>query len=293
MNLFFPQASGLLMIHGLRTRIVLALVCAVLFGLRASAATIATVVGVAGWNADMIYENDSQSEVTETMNDGIAGYTFTEDGFVVAATTTEGLPSSGQVTSASMNGVTDSATEFQMQSFSGANALWLAEGGAVATLTLLAPARFSSLHFLNAAANGGKTISITLHYTDFTTDTTSFNALDWSTGGPGAAIGPIHRVIDTAQPPDGINPSSLGGQFWYLYESVIDLEALSFDIKQIASIDFRVTSGNSASVEAIFAISGVPVPEPSALATLALGLTMLATLHRRQPGCSHLSVCCP
>lgn len=250
----------------------------------------ATIIAT-GWNRDLIYEDDSNPLVTDTMDGGLGGFTFSEDGLVVGGSATAGLPSAGTLVSAAAPGGTATSTAFSFQSYSANNALWITEGGSAATLTLQTPERYGSLQILSSAGNGGKTVTVTLTFTDLSTGIATFNAFDWGTGGEKVALGGLNRVIDNSGTIDGQDPEGVVAtqKIWNIYEDELDLTTLGFDSKPIESITFEVTSGNPNSVAAVFAISGVTVPEPSAIGMLALGVAGLGGIRPRRESARNLA----
>ncbi|MDB5325878.1 MAG: putative serine/threonine phosphatase [Phycisphaerales bacterium] len=164
------------------------------------------------------------------------------------------------------HGGTTVNTPFAFQSFSGSNALKIAQGKS-GTLTLAASGAYSTISVLAASVFGSnETPNATIHFADGTSVAAPYKAYDWTIGTDaqrqGASIfgaAGVHRY----------NPSAASGNWdtnaYGLYETDIDLTNLSgvdYSGRMIASITFNGTTfdGQGRGSTDIFAVSGAVRP---------------------------------
>lgn len=262
-----------------------------LFGLSALFATelLAGPIVMTGWNADVIYENDEDPTVTNTVDGTLGGFTFTEDGLVVAGIETIGLPAGGVITSEYLNPITESYTEFQIESYTANNAAVLTHGGPAVTLELATAASFSTLQFLNATSGGQRSITLTLNFADATSITTTLQIYRWleSVQNQPIAVSDMNRVLDTDI--QGTTPNVVdtgNGAIWNMNETTLDLTTLypelNLDEKLLSSITFQDPHAGTEGQTVIFAVSGVQVPEPSTFVVLLAGGAMLMVVRPKR-----------
>ncbi|NNM87145.1 MAG: hypothetical protein HKL95_01360, partial [Phycisphaerae bacterium] len=154
-----------------------------LVGLTAGAghcwANAAVPIGLAGWNADVIYQSNYPGDVVQGFDgEGNGSYSWVENGTYGAADVLDGLPIDGTVTSAITDPCTNTQTEFQLQAYNGNNELKL---GAPTvdpgqTLTLTTPAGYSNLAILAASGNigGDYQSTLTLTFSDGSTSAITY-----------------------------------------------------------------------------------------------------------------------
>lgn len=190
-------------------------------------------VGVSsGWNADIIAEGPRVNNYVST---SLGGYVY----YSADARSDGGLPADGSITSAQDEGIS-----YQLQSYSGNNAVILNGDGESATVAFTEPFNTSELFMLGTSANGTSTIEVTLHYTDGSYSTpTTLSISDWVQGG--GAVNNLGRA--------GQNDDLNGWRFrpdtrFTLY----DLSVAADPTRNIQSLTITSRSG---ALPAIFAFS--------------------------------------
>lgn len=256
-----------------------ALVCAYGVMLTDSAkAQTPTPISLSGYNTDVVTDANTAVRFATPTDIGTADWFekgAADDGGTIH---NDGMPA-GSFTSSLTNSVSGGHTLFGLQPFNGSNTMLMRyPSGNTGTLSVVTPHAFSNLAILasgyNAASNGTGTVVI-----DFQDGThsapLSYNAFDWGTGASHVAIGGLGRNSN----------SSAGTAFVYnkpvsfgMYETDLDLVALNLNLKPIVSFTFvggtvsdQPGVPNHGPYTGIFAVSGVPVPEPSTLALAAVG----------------------
>jgi hypothetical protein len=126
--------------------------------------------------------------VTVTMDGGTnkTGATWYERGYNVSAPTT-GVPTAGSFVTNNVNGHNYSFRMAADYTINNVAMIGHANGGRTpvlppVTLTVTTPGAYSGLSFLTSAGNGPVLVGYTVHYSDETTETFAFNALDWFNG---------------------------------------------------------------------------------------------------------------
>jgi hypothetical protein len=146
-------------------------------------------INPASFNHDPVIEASApkalNDAVTATMDGGTnkTGNTWYERGYNPAAPTT-GIPPAGSTVTATVGGHNYA---FQMAPDYTVNNVAMighANGGktpvlAPVTLTVTTPGAFSSLSFLTCSGNGPVLVGYNIHYSDTTSETFAFSAVDW------------------------------------------------------------------------------------------------------------------
>jgi hypothetical protein len=216
-----------------------------------------TPVPVTGFTADVIANGATfAGSVTADVDGG--GYYFLNQSFTAFGTPTYFLPNSGLINSAA-----SSLVSFQLADASANNSLRLITTNASGTLTLATPQTAGVVYLLATSGGGNATISVTLNFSDGTTQTnTGITVPDWY-GGAGFAIQGIGRVNGTGLVLDNaggvINPR--------LYQVSLPVNGPNYS-KTISSITTTRTS--TAGYVQVMAVSFMnacvaPVAQPTAL----------------------------
>jgi len=234
-----------------------AALAAILLGPIAHADFIPLSLTSSSWNEDMVVEDGASTftgSVTATMDNGtgLGGFTWFEQGADAASLTT-GLPHSGST----FTSAASATTHFQLQQFTGNNAILLDSTVTTDTLTFSSATPLSGLSFLTSSGNGTGTINLTINFSDGTQSVTglTFNSPDWFNNTP-VAFTPGGRASNNGS--NGIN-YQLNGSNPNLYEEDITLTGIAA-AHPISSITLSY-AGGTATHTAILAVSGATVQE--------------------------------
>lgn len=253
-----------------------------------SAHAVVSMLPVTGWNYDMVHNGSGPyaAAVSGTMDGGfgIGGAGHFEDYTWVEAGTYLNPDLNPQTIPGLVAGTHSSLTgngTFTFQDFSANNAIGL-NGGETATLFLDTPASYSQIALFGASAQGSKTVTVTLNFTDFSS-TEHFVAsgtgigTDWFNTNGDRAMEVGSRASNRGE--DGnVSLFLTEDTRIAINESLFTLSAAD-QLKTLDSVTITNTGGDRLSV---LAISGQTVPEPSSVALLGLG--GLALMLRRRRG---------
>ncbi len=129
-------------------------------------------IATSGYNFDAIAETFPNAVTTTTAAMDLSNFVMFSQAFGTAAGIGNGILNSGTI----VNG----SNTYQLMPFDGNNALRLTPGVNNGTLVLQTPASFSQLSVLGFATEGNSNISVTVNYTDATTNTFGpFLLNDW------------------------------------------------------------------------------------------------------------------
>ena len=230
-------------------------------------------IGANGWNRDVVAENTASPPYSSVAQpfDVPNNYGFYQAGL---PTGTRGLPAGGIFTS-----LVDGTTVFKFQPYTANNVLQhSASATSIGTLTLSAPAAYSSISVLAAAANSGASQgNLVIHFADSSVSPTlQFNNSDWFFQPNPALMGYGRLDLGSTSAEDN------GDSFPELYQTTINLAGLGLASKPIVSIDFIDLSSDPRESTGVFALSGTLVPEPASVGLLVVGTALLAVLRRRK-----------
>lgn len=221
-------------------------------------------IAATGWNYDVVIgAGEDTSGRTGTMDDGPGGgrATWYGIGYNTDEPTT-GLPTGLTTSQTLVDGV--DTVEFQLQDFTQNNAI-LDSG------TLSFNGSFSRLALFGSTGDGPADMNITVNYEDGTNQ--FFSNLggsginhDWYGDGDVAYIARGRIEVDLAQ----IQPSVDNPR---LFQTILDLNST-------ANVTSVVIASLGSGHNAVMAVSGVAVPEPSTLLLGFLGLTSLLIRRR-------------
>ncbi|HET8573343.1 MAG TPA: T9SS type A sorting domain-containing protein [Edaphocola sp.] len=246
----------------------LCFVLATLFGSSAAFATYDTLSISSGYNADVI-ANGVGSASTTTSNDvDGANYAYVSNGWQSSSSATgitTGLPADGIVNSALTTGL-----QFQLADYSSNNSLRLT-GSNNGTLDLQTPVAAQTLYILAVTGSGSSTMTVTINFSDGTTQSqSSMTVSDWY-GGTNVALTGFQRVNRL----NNLLDNAFNGPNLYQYSIAI---TTANQAKTISSVEFERTGGSSTgSVLNIFALSieesAITCPQPTALTTANITTT--------------------
>ncbi|WP_336717284.1 fibronectin type III domain-containing protein [Chryseobacterium mucoviscidosis] len=189
-----------------------------------------------GLNSDVIANGVGSSAVTTSTDvDGVS-FAFVSRDFQLTSSSTPltyGLPNDGIVNSVVS---TTPGLSYKLANYSANNSLKLANQNDSGTITFSTPMAAFKLYMLATSGSGASTVTVTVNFTDNTSQTfTGVAVSDWYNG-TGFAIqgfGRINRTNDTLESGSGTNPR--------LYQTLLTLDAAN-QTKPIQSITITKTS---------------------------------------------------
>src|SRR5688572_14404917 len=221
-----------------------------------------TPVTVSGFNADIVANGTGNSNQSTTFPVDAPGdnYAFVAQGFVNSTnqSPTSYLPANGIINSAQTTGLS-----FQLMPYSGNNSLRVV-GGTSGTFTLTTPRSATQVCVL-ATTGYPSTTTVTVNFTDATSQVFTGQSLPNWFGGTGFAIKGISRVNRNN---DAIENNSQDPR---IYQFLLTLSAANAS-KSIQSITFNNTTANSY----LHAMAVSIVPAASTLATDAGVLSVIS-----------------
>lgn len=162
-----------------------------------------------GFNADVVANGVGPSASSTTADVDGVNYNFVARDFQLTSTSaalTYGLPANGLITSlvAAPAGLT-----YQLASYSSPNSLRLQNANDAGTLVFTSPLAAVNLYMLATSGSGASTVSVTVNFSDNTSQTfTNLALADWY-GGTNFAItglGRINRTNNVLETGSGTNP---------------------------------------------------------------------------------------
>ncbi|HSI91340.1 MAG TPA: T9SS type A sorting domain-containing protein [Adhaeribacter sp.] len=207
----------------------LLVVFALATGLELKAQTYAPIT-LTGFNHDVV-ANGAGSALTSTTSDvdGVQ-FTFMAQNFInpSSQSPTTALPNSGTINSVATSGLT-----FQLAPFTGNNSLRIS-GTGTGTLTFSTPRTADQVYVLATSGSGASSVTITVNFSDATSQTFTQTVGDWYNG-TGFAIQGISRVNRTN---NVIENSATNPR---LYQYLLNFSAANAG-KTVQSIAFNKTS---------------------------------------------------
>lgn len=233
-----------------------------LFSSSAAFATYDTLSISSGYNADVIANGVGSASTTTTNDVDGANYAYVSNGWQSSSSATgitTGLPSDGLINSAV---TTTSGLQYQLADYSSNNSLRLTSTNN-GTLDLQTPVSAQTLYILAVTGSGSSTMTVTINFSDGTTQSqSSMTVSDWY-GGTNVALTGFQRVNRLTNALD----NAINGPNLYQYSIAI---TTANQAKTISSVKFERTGGSSTtSVLNIFALSieesTVTCPQPTTL----------------------------
>lgn len=239
------------------------LLCFVFAALFSSGAAFATYDSLAissGYNQDVIANGVGTASATTTDDIDGANYAYVANGWQQTSSSTActtGLPADGVINSALTTGL-----QYQLADYSSNNSLRLT-GSNNGTLNLQTAVAAQTLYILAVTGSGSSTMTVTINFSDGTTQSqSSMTVSDWY-GGTSVAYTGFQRISLT----NNTLGSATNGPNLYQYSISI---STANQAKTISSVKFERTGGSSTtSVLNIFALSieesTVTCPQPTNL----------------------------
>jgi hypothetical protein len=226
-------------------------------------------VPVTGYTADVVADGATGAATGSTTADvDGAGWVFLSPTFnpgsgICVATSPSALPASNQVSS-----LTTSGLIYDLPSYSGNNCLRLpfATSG---TLTLTTPVQAANIYLLALGGSGACTMSVTVTFTDLTTQVITGNVADWCSG-TSPASPQYFRIQRAAVICTG------GAACQYFYDVNLPLSISNYG-KSVASITILNTTVGTGPILNVMGVGmktpcAVPTAQPSAI--LSTGSTI-------------------
>jgi hypothetical protein len=228
-------------------------------GFKTEAQTYAPII-LSGFSADVVAEGPGSAATSTT--DGVDGvsFAFMAANFVNPSgqSPTSALPTNGTINSAATTGLT-----FQLAPYNVNNSLRISTPGS-GTLTFSNPRTADQIYVLATSGSGVSTTTITVTFTDGTTQVFNQSIADWY-GGTSFAIRGIGRVNRTN---NGIENSTTDPR---LYQYLLTLNGAN-TVKSIQSITFNKTSTTG-----VLNVMGVTIRSVASQLPNDVGVTAITT----------------
>jgi lysophospholipase L1-like esterase len=195
------------------------------------------ILSLTGWNQDLII---GKTETAPGYSTTFVGWTFYETGLSGG---TQGLASDSGGTNRTFTSSSNPGVKFQFSPYAGSNTVYLSGPGS-ATLTLVNPARFMTLQFLETTRT--MTWYATLNFSNGTSTTTStWSDPDWT------ANGPVDKCLSSYGLKNSVGFYS--GSLWMAGRAFT--LPVADQAKTLTSITFTTTGVGDKQL-AVFAVSG-------------------------------------
>lgn len=233
-----------------------------------------------GWNSDVILATTDVSTSAPTWGGTVSfdvgasssGAAYIQNGYGASGNV-------GLITTAFTSRISNSLvgkesdamkSSFQLRPFTAANALVMTSSNPSPTLTLTTPTAFHDISILASSAgitDRNPTPTVTLHFSDGSTVSTTIIAYDWYLNTPGqeAARAPYQALPNTVSRWNMVASGAGtldtgGGANFGMYETDINLSninGVNYSGKMLTSLTFHDDFGQTANTyEAVFAVSG-------------------------------------
>lgn len=213
----------------MKKRLLLPLAFSACISLGASAQTYSPIT-LSGFTQDVVAEGSGTVASKTTIDADGASFALVAQGYINPSnqSPTSGLPANGTVNSAGISGLT-----FQLAPYSGNNSLRIA-GTRTGTLTFVTPQAADQVYVLATSGSGISSVTITVTFSDNTTQIFNQSINDWY-GGSQFAIRGIGRV---SRATNAIENSATDPR---LYQVLLGINAANAG-KTIQNITFNKTS---------------------------------------------------
>lgn len=245
---------------------------AMIFALSGSTGGAFTPIGISGYNQDGIVERTTPvnplpltNATTVSMDGGTnnTANTWYERGYYNYFTNT-GFPPAGST----IDSLAQPDHHYVMPAnYAANNAVYIDAANPSANLTIASPATYSALSFLSATANGTVTNQAIMQYADGTSETNTFNSVDWFGNTPYAFVanGRINLNNRTINSDPGRNATPYNPR---LYEAQF---ALGNNSSPVTNILLRyLNPTNSTGRLVVFAVSATAGAVPPIIASVSV-----------------------
>lgn len=229
-------------------------------------------IGATGWNHDIIYGGgELGTGISGSMDNG--GGFYGGNWYGIGRNTDPGAELTGLPIDITASLSTPEDLFFLLQPHAGASNSLLLSGGQSGGLSFTEPSPYVRLSLIGATGNGTANTEITVYYANGTTEIFGGGAInqDWFFNETGVAFIANGRTSNN----EGTMFDNVNNNQPRLYQEVFELSNITSEVLSISVVN------NGSGHNAILAISGEAIPEPTSAGLLATGIGML-TLRRNR-----------